>query len=708
MALAEPRTAVRARALVDAVPVWAWLAGLVAVSAVARFLLARAFPAPWIFVDELIYSELAKSVADGQGLAIREVSSSSYGFLYPVVLSPAWAVFDSVPHAYAAAKAINAVVMSSAAVPAYLLARRVLARGSSLAVAVLALALPSLVYTGTIMTENAFYPVFLWALLAVVLVLEKPSTSHQLWALTAIAAAFVTRVQAVALVAALASAIVLLAALEARGKGVRWFLRRLGAYRLTWLALGGGVCVLALVQVARGRPVTEILGAYRAAGRVGYSVEDVARWILYHVAEIDLYLGVAPFAAFLLVAALAFRRSERSRELRVLFAAAVPAAVWLAVLVGTFASQPSVSRIQERNLFYVAPLAFVALFVWIERGCPRPPAYAGPAATLAAGLPAVLPFFELINQSAVSDTLALLPWWNLQDSVIDGRQVRLVASLCAVAAGALFLYAPRRFAPALPALLLVYFAVVSVPVADRIERASVGSLWSGIRVEREWIDSALPDGAEAVAIWSGGTTSYAIWENEFFNRAVGRVYAVGEPLPGNLPETEVEVDERTGRLLAGGRPVEAAFALSDGSFPLDGDVVAQDPGVGVTLYRVGGPLVLAARIEGLYPNDTWSGAELAYTRLGCRGGSLTVTLVSDPQLFSAKQTVTATVAGGVTRSVRIDPASGETNVTVPLAAVGGRCRVDFTVAPTAVPAEVVGGGDTRELGVHFTSFRYAE
>jgi hypothetical protein len=33
-------------------------------------------------------------------------------------------VFAAVPHAYAAVKAINAVVMSLAAVPAYLLARR--------------------------------------------------------------------------------------------------------------------------------------------------------------------------------------------------------------------------------------------------------------------------------------------------------------------------------------------------------------------------------------------------------------------------------------------------------------------------------------------------------------------------------------------------------------------------------------------------------
>ena len=37
-----------------------------------------------------------------------------------------------------------------------------------------------------------------------------------------------------------------------------------------------------------------------------------------------------------------------------------------------FASQPSVARIEERNLFYVAPLLFTCLVLWIERGLPRP------------------------------------------------------------------------------------------------------------------------------------------------------------------------------------------------------------------------------------------------------------------------------------------------------------------------------------------------
>ena len=50
------------------VPAWAWLAVLVVASAVFRFQLSRDSPGPWIFVDELIYSELAKSIAAGGDL----------------------------------------------------------------------------------------------------------------------------------------------------------------------------------------------------------------------------------------------------------------------------------------------------------------------------------------------------------------------------------------------------------------------------------------------------------------------------------------------------------------------------------------------------------------------------------------------------------------------------------------------------------------
>jgi hypothetical protein len=701
---AAPRA--RVRSLVVAVPAWVWLAALIAISALVRFLLGRRSPAPWIFVDELIYSELAKSFAAHGELAVRDVASNGYGFVYPALISPAYLLFDNVAHAYAAAKAINAVLMSLAAIPAYLLGRRLLGHFASLAVATLSVALPALAYTGTIMTENAFYPLFLLCVLAIMATLEHPSGFRQLSTLSLVVLAFLTRPQAVALLAALVGAIFLHALLEARVRG--GLRRRLAAFRATWLVLAAGAALLALVQLGRGRSVTEVVGAYRSAGSSDYSVGTAARYVLYHLAELDLLLGVLPLVAFVLMVGLALAAGASTRE-RAFAATAIPVVVSLILLVGVFASQPSVLRIQERNLFYVAPLFLVALLAWVERGLPRPRLQTAAATAGAVGLLATIPYEKFINVSAVSDTFALLPLWNLQDSVISGDDVHWLVLAVGLAAGVLVVVLPRRLGLVAPALVLVYFAAAHHAVGQRIEHASAGALFAGIRVEREWIDDTLPEGAVAAAVWTGGTAVHAIWENEFFNRGVGPVYYLGAPLPGNLPETQVGVDPGTGELRdADGRAVVADYALVDGSMDLEGAPIARDQLVGLTLYRVGGPLVNAAQVAGLYPDFAWSGPEVTYTRRGCTGGRLVLGLTSDPVLFDRPQTVRAFVGGREVARAHVRPTTVGRLWTVPLTGVAGECRVRFTIAPTAVPDEVLGNGDTRELGVHFASIRFEQ
>ena len=99
--------------------------------------------------------------------------------------------------------------MVSAAFPAYLLAERALSHRGALAVAALAVVVPWMVYARFVMTEAAFYPVFLLFGLALVRALEKPSARRQLVLALALALAFATRTQAVALAGAVVSAVVL-------------------------------------------------------------------------------------------------------------------------------------------------------------------------------------------------------------------------------------------------------------------------------------------------------------------------------------------------------------------------------------------------------------------------------------------------------------------------------------------------------------------
>src|SRR5215207_1481688 len=301
------RVQARVRDWIAAVPIWFWLATLVLVSAAVRLELALGDPGPWIFSDELYYAELAKSGAAG-GFALREVRVDilSLGPVYPLLIAPAYALFERIPDAYDAARAINAVVMSLAALPAYLLARRVLDVLHSLGAALLTVALPSMLYTTVIMTENAFYPVFLACVLVMALALERPTVVRQLAVLALVLVAFLTRRHGIVLLPAYGTAILALAIAEGfagpPGSKARW---KASAELLMKFALTLAVVVVAasaflLYQLAGGRsPTDSLLGNYASLRGRQYSFDAVFRWSLYHLGELDLYLGFAPLAALL-------------------------------------------------------------------------------------------------------------------------------------------------------------------------------------------------------------------------------------------------------------------------------------------------------------------------------------------------------------------------------------------------------------------------
>jgi glycosyltransferase involved in cell wall biosynthesis len=680
------------------IPVWLWLAALVVFSAVFRYGLSRRVVAPWIMVDELIYSELAKSFAATGHLLIRDVHHGAYPIVYPLLIAPAWRIFASVPDAYAVAKTIGSVVMSLTAIPVYFLARKVVRPVYALFAAALALAVPSMMYTGTLMTETAFYPVFTCVVLALVLALERPTLTRQGVLLALCLLAFLTRPQAIVLVPAVACAPAALAWLDRRR-----LLRVLGEFRVLYAVLAAAVVGVLVVQLARGRSPYDVLGSYSVTGHQHYSVGQVLKWVLYHVAELDLYLGIVPFAVFVLLVALG---RSLDRPLRVFVAASVPLVAWLVLEVAAFASVLS-PRVEERNLFYVAPLFLIALLAWIERGMARPLRAAAAAAIVAAALPGALPYHSLIGIPAEADTLALMPLFWLQETVASADTIPALVVIAAALTAALFLFVSPRYALALPLVVLAWFAFTT----ERVERfdhgfpkASVGALFQGITASRrDWIDAAVGRNADVAFVFSGAHPTeqpLPLWENEFFNRSVGPVYDLRQRSMGNLPETHVRERADGVLLLPDGRPVRSKYALSDSSVPLAGTVIGRDEVRGTVLRRTDGLVAIAFHVSGVYP-DGWSGPRVTYTRLRCGGGTVTAAIASDNKLFTRPQTVTA--AG---RSVTFAP-TDVAHLAVPLRPRDGVCRAAFSVRPTAVPALVQrGSGDGRLLGARFVQFSY--
>ena len=691
---APPRRSPLAR-----VPPWAWLAALVVFSAVFRYGLSRRVVAPWIMVDELIYSELAKSFAAGGHFLVRDVHHGAYGAVYPVLIAPAWRIFSSVPDAYAAAKTIGSVLMSLTAVPVYFLARRLLSPLWSLLAAALAVAVPSMMYTGTLMTETVFYPVFVCAALVLVLTLERPTRARQFGLLALCLLAFETRSQAIVLLPAVATAPLLLAWLDRRR-----VVRVVREFRVLYAVLALAVLGALVVELARGKSPLDVLGSYSVTGHADYHPGQVLKWLLYHLSELDLYLGIIPFAALLLLVGVA---RSLDRPLRVFLAATVPLTAWLVLEVAAFASALS-PRVEERNMFYVAPLFLIALLAWIERGMPRPARAAATAAVVAAALPGALPYHELIGTSAEADTLALLPLWWLQEAVFNPSTIGVVVVVAAAALALVFLAISPRYALVLPALVFVWFAFAT----ERIERfdhgfakASVGALFQGMTTSRrDWIDAAVGRHSDVAFVYSGSDPTLQplpLWENEFFNRSVGPVYDLKQPSLGGLPETKVSEGPDGVLTLPNDAPVRSRYVLTDRSVPLAGKVIGIDEVRGMVLRRTADGLVaIASRVGGMYP-DGWSRPRVTYTRLRCKGGSVTAVVASDEKLFSRPQTVKA--AG---RSMTFSP--GDVGrLTVPLKPHGGVCRVVFAVSPTAVPALAQpGSSDGRRLGARFVDFLY--
>lgn len=353
-------------------------------------------------------------------------------------------------------------------------------------------------------------------------------------------------------------------------------------------------------------------------------------------------------------------------------------------------------------MFFLAPLFLVALLVWIDRGALRPRAAAVAAALGLGALPAVIPYERFIETGAISDTLMLLPLWNLQDRISLPRVDEVVLAVGLVAAGVLLLL-PRRWALALPLAVLLYFALAFRPVnlgAHGLRFASEGALFTGIRVEdRDWIDRAVPEDAQVALLWTGRPDRFTVNQNEFFNRSVGPVYTLRGPVPGNLAETPVEIGPDGIVRTLGGAAVRAEYVLTDGSVDPDGEPVARDRELGLTLSRTSGVLVSTTRITGMY-EDQWSGPEVVYRRLRCRGGSLTVILDSDPNLFARPQRIVA-VSAGTKIPIKLEPTERR-ELSVRLRPERSVCTARFTISPTKVP----GARDDRRLGVHFRAFVY--
>ena len=367
---------------------------------------------PRVHPDELRYALAGSSVAEGEGVLNRGVRSG-FGPVHAALLASVLLVTGDRETAYPLWKAMSALLFALSAIPIYLLARRLVPPWWSVCAAALSLAIPSAIYVSVVMTESVSFFAAAWAILAIVLAVERPSTMRQFGALAAIGVATATRSQFGVLFIAFVAALIGAWLLTRERPGFR------ASVRTLWPTLGvvalGLVAFMARPLVERSSP-SESLGPYWQLW-TGYDPLAVVKWTIYHAADLELYLAVIPFAVapIVLWQLLARGRAGGSREAA--FASSfITINVGFLLVAGAFSSLPyGYDRLHDRYLFYVVPLWIVVFVVWLAAGLPRPLVALTIGVGLALVLPAVLPFRQLANEAGV-DTVpgALWVWLEAQ------------------------------------------------------------------------------------------------------------------------------------------------------------------------------------------------------------------------------------------------------------------------------------------------------
>ena len=131
------------------------------------------------YTDELIYLELAQNFWREGTLSVYHIPLKFSKLLYPLIISPFTILQDSAVR-MTAISVFNALLVSSALIPGYLLARNILKKKSHLLLSLIILALsPNMLFSLTFMSENLYLPLLLWGFWLIYRFLSA-DTQHQI------------------------------------------------------------------------------------------------------------------------------------------------------------------------------------------------------------------------------------------------------------------------------------------------------------------------------------------------------------------------------------------------------------------------------------------------------------------------------------------------------------------------------------------------
>lgn len=647
-----------------------------------------------VMTDELLYLKLGREVAHSwlPLPVVRGEHVDVYGMLYPVLIAPLIGLFDAAS-AITAIHYLNALLIASAAVPAFLLARLVTQRRLlALFVAAGTVCVPYISAASKITTEPLAYPVFTWAVLAIVYAVVRPSRRAELLALLAIALAFLTRTQFMYLFVMLPLIGVAHGALfEPRSLRVG-MIAALRRHRIS--AAVAGLLMVVLVFAP-----DLILGNYAvtaSGGNDGLLPKGIIHSAIVHIGTLALQLGglTIPLALAFAAATLLQPETRERHAFAIALLAIGAASVYVVAtfdtrFVGALSGIEPSELVRERYLFYLVPIALTgAAAFFADAGRWRRQAAIG--AVVAGALGAL----TIVEASMRTD--GLIPSFDspgrIFNIVLVGRVIHLrdltgidalqpgnaamILTIVALAMLAIVIWRGHRAVAAVAALGMVfaYIAAETWYVVPRVYHEQNGlSYYLGPRTEaqRTWIDRVAGD--KPVGLLSGtvtarGETPYfdpylngaLWWDAEFWNDRVDSYYKRNGLDLTMPPYRDAELNRDLGTLVAPGENTDylvatqhnPLFQISGKPVRLQGDLA---------LYRVSWPVQLTWATEDVFP-DGWTnaakGADARVDLYGRRGTGFDVSLLlsNGPAADDKPRRVEISLPGVPTRRVKVNAA----------------------------------------------------
>ncbi|MHB8470108.1 MAG: hypothetical protein ACYDCH_10190, partial [Gaiellaceae bacterium] len=330
---------------------------------------------PWLFTDELEFTQLSRSIA-ATGHAARRGQPHSFESLYTVLTAPFWLI-QNTQAAFDGVKYFDVLLMTSVVFPTYALARLVVGRRWALFAAAAAAATPALAYSSWLVGETLAYPyaALCLFLIAKMLVELRRRRRPRGWIAGAVIAA--------AIAPAVRGELVVIPIALILSLGFAWWSSdRERSRRSTWSPWDH----LGVVTVALG-------AAFALSAFVGhhytqwYSVTTYYKhrfFVMGDWALGSLAIGLGAVPLVLGLAALFPARGEaKSRELRMFRCVATAGLLgfcFYTAMKAAYLSTVFATRTEERNVIYIAPLLFVGTAVVLERRRSNVPALLGAAA----------------------------------------------------------------------------------------------------------------------------------------------------------------------------------------------------------------------------------------------------------------------------------------------------------------------------------------